>query len=128
MRREKVVGDVKKYVESIKKEKFVAGKTYIPPSGKFIDSDDVASLMEAVLDSGTPKEDLQMSSRKTYENFITVPYGMSNLLIVVVAQTYWQSQRLPIGYSETDEPNVETRLLQWQQDSPQQLIQYCRTA
>lgn len=50
MKRERVIEGVRKYVESIKKERFVPGVTYIPPSGKLIDGDDVASLMEAVLD------------------------------------------------------------------------------
>lgn len=72
--RDKIIGGVKKYVESIKKEKFVPGKTYIPPSGKYIDEDDVASLMEAVLDQwyteGRFANEFEKDLRTFYKNTI----------------------------------------------------------
>jgi len=48
--RETLLRQTKKFVDSQPHKKFVAGQTYIPPSGKMIDGDDVASLMDAALD------------------------------------------------------------------------------
>lgn len=50
MERETLLKQVRKYVEKKMVHTFVPGETYIPPSGKVIDEDDVASLVEAALD------------------------------------------------------------------------------
>ncbi len=48
--RELVINHVRRYIQKRKLRVFVPGETYIPVSGKVIDEDDIASLMEAVLD------------------------------------------------------------------------------
>jgi len=74
LRRETVVGNTKKYIDSLKKKEFVPGETYIPASGKFIDGDDVASLMEAVLDmwytEGRFADEFEKDLRAFYNNTI----------------------------------------------------------
>ena len=50
MKQQTLVGHTKKYIDSLKPKPFIPGETYIPASGKVIDGDDIASLMEAVLD------------------------------------------------------------------------------
>ena len=50
LNKDKLIEQTKKFVDSQPKKKFIAGETYIPSSGKVIDGDDVASLMDAVLD------------------------------------------------------------------------------
>ena len=49
MRKEKLIGDTIKYIDNLKPKEFIEGETYIPSSGQYFDSDDVATLMECVL-------------------------------------------------------------------------------
>lgn len=73
-RREKVIQTTKKYIESLKPTEFIPGVSYIPASGKMIDSDDVASLMEAVLDmwytEGRFSIEFEKNLRTYYKNTI----------------------------------------------------------
>lgn len=49
-KREKILEDVKNFINKDTK-KFVPGETYIPPSGKVIDGDDISSLVSSALDA-----------------------------------------------------------------------------
>jgi CDP-6-deoxy-D-xylo-4-hexulose-3-dehydrase len=68
------VGYTKKYIDSLKPKPFIPGETYIPPSGKVIDGDDIASLMEAVLDGwfteGRFADEFEKDLRAYYGNTI----------------------------------------------------------
>lgn len=48
-KRTKLIGDTKKYIESLKPKTFIPGETYITSSGQFFDSEDISSLMDCVL-------------------------------------------------------------------------------
>lgn len=50
MDREQLKSRVKAYFEHLPQRKFIPNETYIPSSGKVIDGNDLASLLEAVLD------------------------------------------------------------------------------
>lgn len=49
MRREKLLEGTKQYIEALKPKDFIPGETYIPSSGQYFDSDDIATLMDCVL-------------------------------------------------------------------------------
>lgn len=74
MKREKVIQTVKKYIDGLPTTKFKAGESYIPPSGKVIDGNDVASLMEAVLDmhytEGRLSKQFEREIQFKYKNLI----------------------------------------------------------
>lgn len=48
--RENIVNLARQFYEQQPKPKFIAGETYIPPSGKVLDADDCGNLVEASLD------------------------------------------------------------------------------
>ena len=50
MKKEKIIEISKKYIDALPSKNFIPGETYIPSSGKFIDGDDVSTLIEATFD------------------------------------------------------------------------------
>jgi CDP-4-dehydro-6-deoxyglucose reductase, E1 len=49
MDKQQIIDYAREYIDAQPKKPFVAGETYIPPSGQFFDGDDVASLVEVAL-------------------------------------------------------------------------------
>lgn len=74
MSREKLLEGTKKYVDSLKTKEFVPGETYIPSSGQFFDSDDIATLMDCALGmwygEGKFGKEFEKDLRTFYKNTI----------------------------------------------------------
>lgn len=73
MRQEDIIEASKKLIRNQKK-KFIPGETYIPSSGKVIDENDVASLLESVFDldftEGRFAHEFEKNLRTFYQNTI----------------------------------------------------------
>lgn len=69
MEREQVIERVRKYAEKKLVRTFTPGETYIPVSGKVLDGDDIASLMEAVLDMNFTEGRLANEFEKDLRHF-----------------------------------------------------------
>lgn len=91
MKREKIIDETKKYIENINPKPFIPGETYIPSSGQFFDSNDIASLMDCVLGQwygeGKFANEFEKDIRTYYKNTIrhcvlTNSGSSSNLLAV----------------------------------------------
>lgn len=95
MQRERLIELVRKHVESRLIRTFTPGETYIPVSGKVIDEDDIASLMEAVLDMDFTEgrladefeKDLRHFYKDTIRNVTLTNSGSSANLLAVTTIT-----------------------------------------
>ncbi len=93
--REQLLERVKKYTEKKLTRVFVPGETYIPPSGKVIDGDDVASVVEAALDMDFTEgrfakefeKDLRHYFKDTIRNVTLCNSGSSANLLAVTTIT-----------------------------------------
>lgn len=94
--------DVSKWIEKVREQynneppkKFIPGETYIPSSGKIVDGDDLASLLEAVFDrhftegrfSDTFEKDLRFFFHGTVRDIALVNSGSSANLLAVTTIT-----------------------------------------
>lgn len=95
MKREKVISIVKNYIDGLPTTKFKPNETYIPASGKVIDSNDIASLMEAVLDMHFTEgrwakqfeREIQFKFKNLIRHVILCNSGSSANLLAVTAIT-----------------------------------------
>lgn len=107
MKRQALLDKTRNFYDSQKKEKFVAGKTYIPSSGKIIDGDDIAFCMDAVLDGNFCEgrfadqweKDLRLFLEQKIRHAILVNSGSSANLLAITAITdkVFKSKRAKVG-------------------------------
>lgn len=91
MERDQLIERVRKYAEKKLVNTFTPGETYIPVSGKVLDGNDIASLMEAVLDMNFTEgrlvdlfeKDLRHYYKDTIRNVVLTNSGSSANLLAV---------------------------------------------
>lgn len=94
-RAQQIVERVRNLVNSKKKTAFVPGETYIPSSGKVLDGDDIANLVESALEahlteshySDTFEKDLRVFFKHTIRHVALCNSGSSANLLAVTSIT-----------------------------------------
>ncbi|KAA5805703.1 lipopolysaccharide biosynthesis protein RfbH [Thermoanaerobacterium thermosaccharolyticum] len=128
--REQIFKEVKNYYREIKnKEKsFIPGETYIPPSGKVLDEDDLINLIDASLDMWLTSGRYAKEFEKQFTEFLGIRYcslvnsGSSANLIAISALTSYKlgDRRLKpgdevitvaAGFPTTIAPIIQNRLV-----------------
>jgi CDP-6-deoxy-D-xylo-4-hexulose-3-dehydrase len=128
--REQIFKEVKNYYREIKnKEKsFIPGETYIPPSGKVLDEDDLINLIDASLDMWLTSGRYAKEFEKQFAEFLGIRYcslvnsGSSANLIAISALTSYKlgDRRLKpgdevitvaAGFPTTIAPIIQNRLV-----------------
>ncbi|OXT09506.1 lipopolysaccharide biosynthesis protein RfbH [Thermoanaerobacterium thermosaccharolyticum] len=128
--REQIFKEVKNYYREIKnKEKsFITGETYIPPSGKVLDEDDLINLIDASLDMWLTSGRYAKEFEKQFAEFLGIRYcslvnsGSSANLIAISALTSYKlgDRRLKpgdevitvaAGFPTTIAPIIQNRLV-----------------
>lgn len=107
MRKETIVGNSRKFIDSLKPKPFVPGEAYITPSGQYFDGDDVAMLVECALGQwyaeGKYTDEFEKDLRSYYRNTIRhvalCNSGSSaNLLaITTITDPVFGSKRAEVG-------------------------------
>jgi CDP-4-dehydro-6-deoxyglucose reductase, E1 len=95
MNREQIIDKARAYVRNVPVGKFIPGTSYIPPSGKVINENDVASLMESVFDMDFTEgrfakqfeKDLIFEFKNTIRSVVLCNSGSSANLLAVTAIT-----------------------------------------
>ena len=127
--RQKILENTRKYVDNIKKEKFIPGETYIPSSGKYIDGEDVSILVDAALDMWFTEgrfthefeKDLRTFYHHTIRHVVLANSGSSaNLLAVttITDKAFGQRSAQPgdeiitigVGFPTTINPIIQNGL------------------
>ncbi|MDI6603792.1 MAG: lipopolysaccharide biosynthesis protein RfbH [Thermoanaerobacteraceae bacterium] len=128
--REKVLLEVKSYYKNMKnkEEIFIPGETYIPPSGKVLDEDDLTNLIDASLDMWLTSGRYAKEFEKRFAEFLGANYcslvnsGSSANLIAVSSLTSYKlgDRRLKpgdevitvaAGFPTTIAPIIQNRLV-----------------
>jgi CDP-6-deoxy-D-xylo-4-hexulose-3-dehydrase len=128
--REQIFKEVKNYYREIKnKEKsFIPGETYIPPSGKVLNEDDLINLIDASLDMWLTSGRYAKEFEKQFAEFLGIKYcslvnsGSSANLIAISALTSYKlgDRRLKpgdevitvaAGFPTTIAPIIQNRLV-----------------
>lgn len=128
--KEQIFKEVKNYYREIKnKEKsFIPGETYIPPSGKVLDEDDLINLIDASLDMWLTSGRYAKEFEKQFAEFLGIRYcslvnsGSSANLIAISALTSYKlgDRRLKpgdevitvaAGFPTTIAPIIQNRLV-----------------
>jgi len=128
--REQIFKEVKNYYREIKnKEKsFIPGETYIPPSAKVLDEDDLINLIDASLDMWLTSGRYAKEFEKQFAEFLGIRYcslvnsGSSANLIAISALTSYKlgDRRLKpgdevitvaAGFPTTIAPIIQNRLV-----------------
>lgn len=94
-KKEKILQLTKEYVDKQKKKEFIAGETYIPPSGQFFDGDDVSAIVENTLEQwyaeGRHGHEFERNLvdyyRNTIRNVVLCNSGSSANLLAITAIT-----------------------------------------
>ena len=128
--REQIFKEVKNYYREIKNKKksFITGETYIPPSGKVLDEDDLINLIDASLDMWLTSGRYAKEFEKQFAEFLGIRYcslvnsGSSANLIAISALTSYKlgDRRLKpgdevitvaAGFPTTIAPIIQNRLV-----------------
>lgn len=74
--RENILSEIKKYINNNKQNEFIPGKTYIPPSGKLVDGDDIAAMAEALLDVSLTAKKYTMIFERMLAKYVGVRHAI----------------------------------------------------
>lgn len=128
--REQIFKEVKNYYREIKnKEKsFIPGETYIPPSGKVLDEDDLINLIDASLDMWLTSGRYAKEFEKQFAEFLGIRYcslvnsgSSANLIAISALTSYKLGERrlkpgdevitVAAGFPTTIAPIIQNRLV-----------------
>lgn len=128
--REQIFKEVKNYYQEIKnKEKsFIPGETYIPPSGKVLDEDDLINLIDASLDMWLTSGRYAKEFEKQFAEFLGTRYcslvnsgSSANLIAISALTSYKLGERrlkpgdevitVAAGFPTTIAPIIQNRLV-----------------
>jgi CDP-6-deoxy-D-xylo-4-hexulose-3-dehydrase len=126
--RENILSQIKEYVDSSNSNKFIPGETYIPPSGKMVDGEDISAMAEALLDVSLTAKKYTMVFEKMLSSYVGVRHALmtnsgssANLLAISALTSYKLGERalnpgdevitVAAGFPTTINPIIQNKLV-----------------
>lgn len=126
--RENILNEIKKYIDSNNNIEFIPEKTYIPPSGKMVNGDDISAMAEALLDVSLTAKKYTMTFEKMLAKYVGVRHALmtnsgssANLLAISALTSYKLGERalkpgdevitVAAGFPTTINPIIQNKLI-----------------